>query len=26
MINRIVDVVIESADAGTATGRVRHEQ
>jgi threonylcarbamoyladenosine tRNA methylthiotransferase MtaB len=26
MINCIVDVVIESADAGTATGRVRHEQ
>lgn len=26
MINRIVDVSIESADAGTATGRIRHEQ
>jgi threonylcarbamoyladenosine tRNA methylthiotransferase MtaB len=26
MINRIIDVRIESADAGTATGRVRHEQ
>lgn len=26
MINRIVDVRIESADAGTATGRIRYEQ
>jgi threonylcarbamoyladenosine tRNA methylthiotransferase MtaB len=26
MINRIIDVGLESADAGTATGQIHHEQ